>query len=77
VFLLKFHLFFPLRDHSDYADLELKGDIELLQEFQRDTIEDKKIIMGKILSSAPDNTSRQPVLSGSKVALFMNYIAQN
>ena len=37
-----------LRDHSDYADLELKGEIELLQEFQRDTIEDKKIIMGKI-----------------------------
>ncbi|KAL5271642.1 hypothetical protein ACHWQZ_G002048 [Mnemiopsis leidyi] len=37
------------KDHSDYADLELKGDIELLQEFQRDTIEDKKIIMGAIM----------------------------
>eukprot|EP00116_Pleurobrachia_bachei_P009542 sb/3469804/ len=35
------------KEHSDYADMALKTDIEQLQEFQRDTIEDKKIIMGK------------------------------
>eukprot|EP00116_Pleurobrachia_bachei_P008374 sb/3468636/ len=36
-------------EHSDYADMALKTDIEQLQEFQRDTIEDKKIIMGAIM----------------------------